>query len=98
MATTRLLATGGPSPSAVLELGDLAELELDGRLPPEDVDEHLELELVFVDLGDLAREVGEGPLADPHALAHLVLQAGSALLLRFEALDLDLEDVLDLGP
>src|SRR5580698_10465513 len=31
------------------ELGDLAELELDGRLTPEDVHEHLELQLVFVD-------------------------------------------------
>jgi hypothetical protein len=62
------------SPSA--ELGDLAELELDRRLPAEDVDQHLELELVLVDLDDLAGEVGEGTLADPHGLADLVLQAG----------------------
>src|SRR6516162_8242852 len=40
------------------ELGDLTELELDRRLPTEDVDQHLELELVGVDLDDLAREVG----------------------------------------
>src|ERR1700689_175883 len=47
-----------------LQLGDLAELELDRRLPAEDVDQHLELELVFVDFGDLAREVGERPFLD----------------------------------
>src|SRR6202035_4578985 len=42
---------------ARLELRDLAELELDRRLAAEDVDEDLELELVLVDLGNLAREV-----------------------------------------
>src|ERR1700677_147870 len=31
-----------------LELGDLAELELHRCLPPEDVDQHLQLELVLV--------------------------------------------------
>src|SRR3954467_10052511 len=36
-----------------LELGDLAEFELHGGLPPEDVDQHLDLELVLVDLDDL---------------------------------------------
>src|SRR5260221_5205710 len=65
---------------AALELGDLGELELDRSLAPEDVDEHLELELVFVDLGDLAGEVGEGALAHSHALAHLVLEAGAGPL------------------
>src|SRR5689334_16956420 len=58
-----------------LELRDLGELELDGGLPPKDVDEDLELELVLVDLGDHAGEVGEGALAHPDALAHLVLEA-----------------------
>src|SRR5580658_3132169 len=57
------------------ELGDLAELELDGRLTPEDVHEHLEFQLVFVDLVDLSREVGEGAFLHPDRLAHLVLQA-----------------------
>src|SRR3546814_311625 len=60
----------------LLELGDLGELELDGRLTPEDVDEDLELELVLVDLDDLAGEVGEGAFLDPDGLAHLVLEAG----------------------
>src|SRR3974377_1703320 len=38
-----------------LELGDLAELELHGGLAAEDVHEHLQLQLVFVDLVALAR-------------------------------------------
>src|SRR5580704_13739767 len=80
-----------------LELGDLAEFELDRRLPAEDVDQHLELELVLVDLGDLAREVGERAFLDPHRLVDLVLEPGAAALrARLGALDLDLEDVLDL--
>src|SRR4051812_31146171 len=37
------------SASGGLELRHLGELELDRRLPAEDVDEHLELELVLVD-------------------------------------------------
>src|SRR5690242_21148655 len=96
IAATRFFAMASAA-SLLLQLGDLAELELDGRLPPEDVHEHLELQLVFVDFGDLTGEVGEGALADPHALAHLVLQARPALLLGLDALDLDLEDVLDLS-
>src|SRR5579875_2923556 len=71
MAVTRRLAIGGEFP--FLELRHMGEVELDGRLAPEDVDQHLELQLVFVDLGDRAAEVGEGPLADPHRLAQLVL-------------------------
>src|SRR4051812_22008056 len=65
-----------------LQLGDLAEFELDGGLATEDVDEHLELELVLVDLDDLAREVGEGALAHADGLAGLVLEAGLAALRR----------------
>src|ERR1700761_5547174 len=86
-------------PGAGLELGDLAELELDRGLPAEDVDEDLELELVLVDLGDLAREVGERAFLHPHRLVHLVLQAGPGALGRRTggAFDLDLEDVLDLA-
>src|SRR3954454_15228284 len=59
-----------------LQLGDLAELQLDGRLPAEDVDQHLQLELVGVDLDDLAGEVGKWAFLHPHALADLVLQPG----------------------
>ena len=40
-----------------------------------------------------------GPFLDPHRLAHLVLEAGPAALGRcLAALDLDLEDALDLSP
>src|SRR3954463_11719753 len=42
-----------------LELGDVAELELDRRLATEDVHEHLELRAVDVDLADQTVEVGE---------------------------------------
>src|SRR5689334_6177699 len=63
-----------------LQLGDLGELELDRGLPAEDVDEHLELELVLVDLDDLAGEVRERTLLDPDGLAHLVLEAGLGAL------------------
>ena len=44
------------------DLGDLAEVHLDQGLPAEDVDQHLELEVVDVDLGHRAGEVGERAL------------------------------------
>src|SRR5579859_3914283 len=85
-----------PKPPKGLELGHLGELQLHGRLPTEDVDEHLELELVLVDLGDGPGEVGERPFLDAHALADLVLQAGPALLGGFLAWGRDLQERLDL--
>ena len=57
------------------ELGYLAELELDRGLATEDVDEHLQLKLVLVDLGNLAGEVGERTLLDSNRVADLVLEA-----------------------
>src|SRR5262245_59438434 len=84
-----LLESGSPTRIvAALELGDLRELELDGRLPAEDVDEHLELHLVLVDLGDGAGEVGERTLLDPHRLARLVVEPRPGLLRALAALDL----------
>jgi len=84
--------------SAGLQLGDLAEFQLDRGLPAEDVDEDLELELVLVDLGDLAREVGERAFLDPDRLPDLVLEARAAPLRRgLAALDLHLEDALHLA-
>src|SRR6202048_1673904 len=58
MAVTRLLAMG--CAGLLLELRDLGEVEFDGRLPPEDVDQDLEFELVLVDLGDGTGEGGAG--------------------------------------
>src|ERR1700744_1493531 len=93
----RLCRRGVPAPIA-LELGDLAELELDRGLPAEDVDQHLQLELVLVDLGDLAREVRERAFLDSHRFVDLVLEPGPRPLGRRtrHALGLDLEDVLHL--
>src|SRR6478752_5906712 len=71
----------------VLELGHLAELELDRGLPTEDVHQHLELRAVDVDLADRAVEVGERTGRDPDLLPGLVLEAGPHLLLLL-ALDL----------
>src|SRR5712671_47387 len=58
----------------LLQLGDVAEFELYGRLATEDVHEHLELRAVYVDLADHTVEVGERTGDDPHLLAHLVLE------------------------
>src|SRR5579863_7184904 len=60
MAVTRRLAM-----RLLLKLRHLGEIQLDGGLPAEDVDQHLEFELVLVDLCDGAAEVGEGALAYP---------------------------------
>src|SRR5580658_8400872 len=81
-----------------LELRDLAEFELDRGLPAEDVDEHLQLQLVLVDFGDLTGEVGEGAFLHPHRLVDLVLEARPAPLGGgLGALGLHLEDALDLA-
>src|SRR4051794_24767399 len=85
--------------SVPLQLCHLGELQLHRSLASEDVDQHLELQLVFVDLDDLAREVGEGPLADPHGLAGVVLQPRLASLGGdlFVAGD-DQQELLDIAP
>src|SRR5262249_41175108 len=92
MALTRRLAM-----RLLLQLRHLGEVEFDGRLPPENVDQDLQLELVLVDLGDGAAEVGEGTLAHPDGLAELVLQLGPALSSRraFAVFGVHLEDVFD---
>jgi hypothetical protein len=67
-------------------------------LAAEDVDEHFECRLVFVDLDDLAREVGEGTFADPDGLAHFVVEASAALFGgRLFALFFDAQERLDLS-
>src|SRR5262252_1348979 len=80
-AANRFFATVAPLPCR-LQLRDLAELELDRGLAPEDVDQHLELRTVDVDLADRAVEVGEGPGDDPHLLPDLELEPRPRLLLR----------------
>src|SRR5947209_14665431 len=79
-----------------LELRDLAELQLDGGLPAEDVHEDLQLHLVFVDLGDGAGEVRERPFSHPNALADLEHRPVAGLLGPVGAGRLDLQDALDL--
>src|SRR4029453_7693359 len=90
MASTFFLAM-----AVLSELGDLAELELDRGLSTEDVDQHLDLELLLVDLDDLAGEVGERALLDPHGLALLVLEAGLLALGGLAVVGLDLQEGLD---
>src|SRR5204863_9921446 len=82
----------------LLQLGDVAELELDGGLATEDVHEDLELRAIDVDLADHTVEVGERARDDPHLLPDLVLETGADLLLDRRALFLHAgaEDVLDL--
>src|SRR3954452_24598037 len=88
---------GGASHPVWLELCDLGELELDRRLPAEDVDENLQAHLVLVDLGDRAGDVGERPFPHPDALADLVQGPVASLLGRaVGAGGLDLEDALHL--
>src|SRR5919201_4512210 len=65
-----------------LELLDLVERHLHRGLAAEDRDQHLELLLVGVDLGDRAREMGEGALGDGDRLADLPLDARLELLHR----------------
>src|SRR5579862_2204933 len=96
-ATTRRRAMAVQVSSRLLELCDLAELELDRSLAAEDVDEHLQLQLVFVDLGDLAGEVGKGAFLHAHCLADFVLEPWPPRPRGFDALFWDLEDRLDFG-
>ena len=76
-----------------LDLRDLVEPELDRRLAVEDVDEHLELALVDVDLADRAVEVRERPGDDPHHVPLLEAEAERGLHLLL----LHGEDLLDLA-
>src|ERR1035441_9905398 len=61
-----------PTSTSLAQPLDLEKVELDGRLAPEHVDQHLELALLGIHLGDLAVEVGERPVGDAHILADLV--------------------------
>ena len=80
-----------------LQPRDLGEFELDRGFAAEDVDEDLDLELVFVDLYDLAREVGERTFLDPNSLAHFVLETSALALVgrSWSTLFFDVEEVFD---
>src|SRR5579863_4987798 len=83
----------------VLELRDLGEVQLHRGLSSEYVHEHLDLELVLVDLSDVARERGEGTGLDLDGVVHLELVRRHAALGRGEldALDVGSDDVVDLA-
>jgi len=62
----------------------LAEIHLDQGVAAEDIDEHLQLHVVGVDLGNLTLEVGERAFLYAHCFAHLVVEFwGLALGLHF---------------
>src|SRR6185437_6311825 len=65
-----------------LDLGDLAERELDGRLASEDRHQHVQLLVHRVDLADGGRQGGERAVHDGDRLADLVLDGGDLLLVR----------------
>jgi hypothetical protein len=64
--------------SALLELRDLRKFEFDGCFTAEDVNQHLDLELIFVELDDFAAEVGEGTFLDSNRFAHFVELSGAS--------------------
>src|SRR5512132_245712 len=71
-----------------LELLDLVEGELDRGLAAEDRDQHLELLLVGIDLGDRAGQLGERAGGDGDRLPDLPLDLGLELLDRLGLEDL----------
>src|SRR5260370_14099257 len=71
----------------LVDLLDLQQVELDGGLASEHVDQDLQLALLGVDLVDLAVEVGERPVHDPHRFADLELDANLRRLLLHLLLD-----------
>src|SRR6266849_5815227 len=73
-------------PRRALEALHLEEVELDRRLPAEDGDGDFDLPLLSVDLVDGAHEVGERPVGDADALAHLETDL-DAWLVRLHLLD-----------
>src|SRR3954453_14095342 len=78
-----------------LDLLDLVEADLDGRLTAEDGDEHLEARGVLVDLGDLAGEVGEGARDALDELPPVELRARAGTLGGLavqQAVDLELRE------
>src|SRR5579863_10262828 len=81
----------------VLELRDLGEVELHRGLSSEYVHEDLDLQLVLVDLGHVAREGGEGTGLDLDRVVDFELVGRHAALGRCQlhALDVGSDDVVD---
>src|SRR5215210_509465 len=94
-----LRATRRPRPltikSSRLELGYLVEGELDGRLAPEDGDEHLQPRLVHVYIRDRTRKVRERSPYYLDRLADLVINRSLDLLTRLDLARM--QEPLDLG-
>src|SRR5829696_3389628 len=70
------LRTVGGRGVLLLNLADLVERQLDGRLAAEDGDQHLELLLLGVDLVDRGGEGRERPVHDRDRLADLEVDDG----------------------
>src|SRR6202043_3384045 len=86
----------GRSPVSSLQLRDLREVELHGGLSSKDVHQHLDLELVFVDFGDVTREGREGTGLDLHRVVDLELVRRHATLRGglLDAFDVRANDVV----
>src|SRR5579862_8870034 len=68
--------------AGLLDLLHLVEADLDGRLAPEDRDQHLQPLRVLVHLGDLAGEIGQRTGHNLHRLADRELRLGPRTLGR----------------
>src|ERR671922_12684 len=79
-AISYLLRFERPRGLPLLDLRHLVEGELDRRLPVEDVDQHLQLGLVGVDLVDRAVEVCERAGRDLHHVLHRDVDAEDLVL------------------
>src|SRR3954449_1713403 len=80
MRVRTFFAMSRPCVPSLVELLDLVEAELDRNLALEDVDEHLQLLRVGVDVDDLAVEVGERATRHLDRLAERVLDRGPGAL------------------
>src|SRR5215217_5021475 len=73
---TSFFSAGQFWPRTGLDLRDLVERQLDGRLAAEDGDQHLQLLLLGVDLVDGGGQRGERPVHDGHRLPDLEVDDG----------------------
>src|SRR3954451_16541659 len=95
MRVRTFFAMSRPCVPSLVELLDLVEAELDRNLALEDVDEHLQLLRVGVDVDDLAVEVRERAARHLDRLAERVLDRRAGALAAGGCAGL--EDAVDLG-